>query len=143
MRKTGLPKRPSYLKKNVKGLTQVRREEVPSRKKMVTFSNQIIKKHHRDAKHCILCKQHGGANTTHTTMEWCKYEKDGTSKKTFTGRSAQCNPCRRTVPCEQNNTHIQLYAKITKLEKSNNKPKRANKKFKHDHDSVSKGSNSS
>jgi hypothetical protein len=34
-------------------------------------------------KNCNLCKKHGGAHTTHTTCECCKYEKDGTEKSSF------------------------------------------------------------
>ena len=36
-----------------------------SKKKMVTFSNQIPKKHHVDVKHCLLCKQNEGMHNTH------------------------------------------------------------------------------
>ena len=52
-----------------------------SKKKMVAFSDRIPKKSPRDAKHCALCKQHGGAYNTHNTGECRKYEKDGTPKK--------------------------------------------------------------
>jgi hypothetical protein len=34
-------------------------------------------------KHCNLCKKHGGAHTTHMTLDCCKYEKDGTEKSSF------------------------------------------------------------
>ncbi len=41
----------------------------------------------RFAKSCNLCKEHGGANTTHSTNECRKYEKDGTEKSSY--RSAK------------------------------------------------------
>jgi hypothetical protein len=47
-----------------------------SKKKMVAFSNWIPKDCHVDAKHCILCKQHGGMHNTHNTMEF-KLRKTG------------------------------------------------------------------
>jgi hypothetical protein len=34
-------------------------------------------------KSCNLCKKHGGAHTTHSTSECCKYKKDGTEKSSF------------------------------------------------------------
>jgi len=112
-------------------------------KKMVVFSDQITKKHHMDAKHCVLCKQHGGMQNNHNTMECQKYEKDGSPKEAFIGRGAQRNPRSQNVPHGHNNTYVQLSAKITKLEKSNKKFKHANKKCKRDRDCNSKDSNSS
>jgi hypothetical protein len=87
-----------------------------SKKKIVTFSNQTPKKSHRDAKHCVLCKQHGGVYNTHNTEEYRKYEKDGTPKKTFTEKNTQRNPRNRNASCEHNNCYVQLSAKIAKLE---------------------------
>jgi hypothetical protein len=52
-----------------------------TKKKMVSFSKHMPKKHCADAKHCVLCKKHQGAHTTHNTTEGCKYKKDGTPKK--------------------------------------------------------------
>ncbi len=95
-----------------------------------------------DAKHCILCKKHGGAHNTHNTTECRKYDKDGTPKKTFAGKSAQRSSRNGSVQREQNN-YVQLSAKITKLEKANKKLKRASKKRKHDCDSDSEDSDSS
>ena len=57
-----------------------------SKKKIVAFSNQIPKKRRMDAKHCVLCKQHGGMHNTHNTMECHKYEKDRTPKKPLQGK---------------------------------------------------------
>ena len=49
-----------------------------SKKRIVSFSNQIPKKSHKEAKHCVLCKKHGGMQNPHNTGDCLKYEKDGT-----------------------------------------------------------------
>ena len=112
---------------------------------MVSFTDQIPKKSCKEAKHCVLCKKHGGMQNTHNTRECRKYEKDGTPKRAFAGKSTQQqrNPCNRNAPRESNNSYVQLFVKIAKLEKSNKKLKRANKKFKHDCNSNSDDSDSS
>ena len=111
---------------------------------MVSFSDRIPKKSRKDAKHCALCKKHGGAQNTHNTGDCCKSEKDGTPKRAFAGKSMQkCNPRNRNMLHKHNNSYAQLSTKIAKLEKSNKKLKRANKKRKHDRDSDSDDSNSS
>jgi hypothetical protein len=61
----------------------------------------------------------------------------------FWGKSAQGNPRCRNALHEQNNSYTQLSTKIAKLEKSNKKLKRVNKKHKCDRDSDSDASNSS
>ena len=38
-----------------------------SKKRMVSFSDRIPKKSRKEAKHCVLCKKHGGAQNTHNT----------------------------------------------------------------------------
>ena len=114
-----------------------------SKKKVVTFSNHIPKKHRMDAKHCVLCKQHGGTHNTHNTGECNKYEKDGTPRKSFAGMSAQHNLCSRNTLCKHNTSYAQLSAKIAKHEKSNKKLKCANKKRKRHRDSDSDDSDSS
>jgi hypothetical protein len=67
----------------------------------------------RFEKHCNLCKKHGGAHTTHTTHECCKYEKDRTEKSSF--RAAKKGG-KKNYPVNQNFT--QLTKKIDKLEKA-------------------------
>ena len=107
-----------------------------SKKGMVSISNRIPKKSHKEAKHCALCKKHRGAQNTHNTGDCRKYVKDGTPKRAFAGKSAQQgNPRNRSYP--------QLSEKIAKLEKSNKKLKRMNTKCKHDRDSDSDDSDSS
>ena len=54
-----------------------------NKRKMVSFLEHIPKKKCPEVKHCVLGKKHGGAHSTHNTMDCCKYEKDGTPKKTF------------------------------------------------------------
>jgi hypothetical protein len=51
--------------------------------KMVSIHKPIPKKSRTTAKHCALCKKHGGAHVMHNTLEFCKYEKDGKLKKSF------------------------------------------------------------
>jgi len=114
-----------------------------SKKRMVSFSNRIPKKSRKEAKHCVLCKKHGGTQNTHNTGDCQKYEKDSTPKKAFTGKSTQHNPSIRNAPRENNASYAQLSAKITRLEKPNKKLKRMNMKCKHDRDSYSDDSDSS
>jgi hypothetical protein len=115
-----------------------------SKKRMVSVSDQIPKKSRKEAKHCALCKKHGGTQNTHNTGGCHKYEKDGTPKRAFAGKSAQQrNPRNRNMPREHNKSYAQLSAKIVKLEKSNKKLKHANKKRKRDRDSNSDDSDSS
>ncbi len=64
-------------------------------------------------KHCNLCKKHGGAHTTHTTSECCKYEKDRTEKSSF---CATKKGRKKNYPVNQN--FAQLSKKIDKLEKA-------------------------
>ena len=112
---------------------------------MVSFSDQIPKKSHKEAKHCALGKKHGGAQNTHNTGDCHKYERVGTLKRAFVGKSAQQqrNLRNRNAPRKSNNSYAQLSAKIAKLEKSNKKLKRANKcKRNCDSDSDSNNSDS-
>ena len=44
-----------------------------SKKRMVSFSDQIPKKSRKDAKHCALCKKHGGMQNTDNTEDCKKY----------------------------------------------------------------------
>ena len=48
-----------------------------SKKRMVSFSDQIPKKSFKEAKHCALCKKHGDAQNTHNTEDCKKYSKKG------------------------------------------------------------------
>ncbi len=44
-----------------------------SKKKMVSFDDRIPKKSRKDAKHCTLCRKHGGTQNTHNTGDCKKY----------------------------------------------------------------------
>ena len=107
--------------------------------------DQIPKKSHKEAKNCALCEKHGGTQNTHNIGDCRKYEKNGTPKRAFAGKSVQQqrNLRNQNAPRESNNSYAQLSAKITKLEKSNKKLKHANKKRKCNPDSDSKDSDSS
>jgi len=80
---------------------------------------------------------------THNMGECRKYEKEGTPKMDFAGKSMQCNPRNRNVPHEHNTCYAQLSMKIAKLDKTNKKLKLANKKRKCDTNSDSNDSGSS
>ena len=80
---------------------------------------------------------------THNTGDCRKYEKDGTPKKAFPGKSAQRNLRVKNAPHEHNTSYAQLSVKIVKLEKSNKKLKHTNKKRKRNRDSDSDDSDSS
>ena len=71
------------------------------------------------------------------------YNLDSTPKKAFAGKGTQRNPCNGSVLRKHNTSYVQLFANIAKLEKSNRKLKRMNKKRKHDCDSDSNDSYSS
>jgi len=107
--------------------------------KMVSFKDPIPTKRCQDAKHCILCKKHGGAHATHNTSNCRKYEKDGSHKKVF-GRGQ----CKSTAPNKKTaNANAQLPAKIAKLKKVSKQFEKSSKKHKHDYDSNSNDSYSS
>jgi hypothetical protein len=50
--------------------------------------DHYIPKKVRVKKSFTLCQKHGGVHTTHNTGECCKYEKDGTLKKSFSRKAA-------------------------------------------------------
>jgi hypothetical protein len=78
-------------------------------------------------KSCELCKKHGGAHTTHATMDCCKYEKDGTLKANFrTAKKAGKKP----NPAKQ--LFAQLSKKLDKLEKTIKKASHNSKKRRRD-----------
>ncbi len=114
-----------------------------SKKRMVTFSDQIPKKSRQGTKHCALCKKHGGTHNTHNTGDCKKFNSDGTLKKGFAGKNAQHPSHNECASRKQNASYVQLSMKIAKLEKSNKKLKRARKNHKRDYDSNSNDSNSS
>ncbi len=72
-----------------------------------------VPKKARFAKNCNLCKKYGGAHTTHSTGECCKYEKDETEKSSYCSTK---KAGKRSYTSNQN--FAQLTEKIKKLEKA-------------------------
>jgi hypothetical protein len=84
------------------------------------------------AKHCNLCKKHGGAYTTHKTCDCRRFEKDGKEKSDF--RAAKKGG-KKGNPVNHN--FAQLTKKIEKLEKVLKKSGKKGKKRRYkDSDSV-------
>ncbi len=94
---------------------------------------RVPKKVHYE-KHCNLCKKHGGAHTTQSTGECCKYKKDGTEKSSFRATKKRG---KKKYPVNQN--FAQLTKKVDKLEKALKKSGKKGKKCRYeDSDSNSK-----
>eukprot|EP00804_Cyclotella_cryptica_P013425 CCRYP_005163-RA/>CCRYP_005163-RA protein AED:0.25 eAED:0.61 QI:0/0/0/1/1/1/2/0/411 len=109
-----------------------------NKRKMASFNKPIPKKVRKTAKHCALCKKHGGAHAMHNTSDCCKYEKDGKPKKGFSkGQHGSTALHKKTA-----SAFTQLSAKVKKLEKANKSLKKSSKKHKRDYDSDSSDSDS-
>eukprot|EP00804_Cyclotella_cryptica_P027692 CCRYP_010292-RA/>CCRYP_010292-RA protein AED:0.22 eAED:0.57 QI:0/0/0/1/1/1/2/0/395 len=109
-----------------------------NKRKMVSFNEPIPKKVRKMARHCALCKKHGGAHATHNTSDCRKYEKDGKPKKGFgKGKHGSTALDKKTA-----SAFAQLSAKVEKLEKANKRLKKSSKKRKRDYDSDSSDSDS-
>ena len=76
---------------------------------MRSSEERIPKKKFKESKYCQLCKSHGGAHTTHNTLECRKYEKDGTLKGGATKSSAHGK--------HHKNNFAQLLERCEKLER--------------------------
>ena len=100
-----------------------------SKKKMVSFSDRIPKRHHTE-NFCSLCKKHGGTHTTHNSPDCQKYDSNGTLKKNFKGTKSNGTSCGPKRPAQGGSRFAQQSAKIDKLEKSNKNMKRAMTKQK-------------
>jgi hypothetical protein len=107
--------------------------------KMVTIHEPIPKKPLTNAKHCTLCKKHGGTHATHNTLDCHKYDKDSKIKKSF-GKGQ-----RGSMPSDNKTASAcaQLLEKISKLEKANEKLKKSSCKCKRNYSSDRDDSNSS
>ena len=91
------------------------------------------------AKHCALCKKHGGAHATHNMANCCKYDKDGKLKKGFgKGQHGSTALDKKTA-----SAFAQLSAKVERLKKANKKLKKSSKKCKGEFDSDRSDSDSS
>jgi hypothetical protein len=92
-----------------------------------TISTVRVPKKVQFEKHRNLCKKHGGAHTTHTTHECCKYEKDRAEKSSF---CAVKQGGKKNYPVNQN--FMQLTKEIDKLEKALKKSKKKGKKCRYE-----------
>eukprot|EP00804_Cyclotella_cryptica_P004949 CCRYP_014090-RA/>CCRYP_014090-RA protein AED:0.38 eAED:0.38 QI:0/-1/0/1/-1/1/1/0/106 len=105
---------------------------------MVSFNETIPKKVRKTAKHCALCKKHGGTHAMHNTSDCHKYEKDGKPKKGFRkGQYGSTALDKKTA-----SAFVKLSAKVEKLEKANKMLKKSSKKRKREYDSDSSDSDS-
>eukprot|EP00804_Cyclotella_cryptica_P008970 CCRYP_012048-RA/>CCRYP_012048-RA protein AED:0.32 eAED:0.32 QI:0/-1/0/1/-1/1/1/0/106 len=105
---------------------------------MVLFNKPIPKKVRKTAKHCALCKKHGGTHAMHNTSDCRKYEKDSKLKKRFSkGQHGSTALEKKTA-----SAFAQLSAKVEKLEKANKRLKKSSKKHKLDYDRDSSDSDS-
>ncbi len=82
------------------------------KKRMVSFSDGTPKKSRKEAKHCALCNKHGDTQNTHNTGNCKKYDSDGTPKKGFAEKSAQCNSHNGSTSHDQKTNYAQLSANI-------------------------------
>ncbi len=93
-------------------------------------SNGATKQAHKKVcfkKSCELCKKYGGAHTTHTTKDCCKYEKFGMAKA---DSHAAKKAGKKSNPAKQPFT--QLSKKLDKLEKTLKKASHKSKKCHRD-----------
>ncbi len=112
------------------------------RKGTNSYKNRIPKKV-RVEKSCALCQKHGGAHTTHNTVECRKYEKDGTLKKGFSRKAAVGQKRHGSGKKENANSFAQIMERFSKLEKAVKKSKKSLQSKKRCHeDSDSSDSNS-
>ncbi len=110
-----------------------------NKRKMVLPNEPIPKKVRKVAKHCALCKKHGGAHAMHNTSNCHKYDKYGKLKKGFgKGQHGSTTLDKKTA-----SALAQLSAKVERLKKANKKLKKSSKKCKHEYDSDSSDSDSS
>jgi hypothetical protein len=72
---------------------------------------RVPKKVHFE-KNCNLCEKHGGAYTTHNTLDCCRFEKDGKEKSDFHATKKGGNKGNLV-----NQNFVQLTKKVNKLEK--------------------------
>jgi hypothetical protein len=94
-----------------------------------THSNELqVPKKAKVEKSCMLCQKHGGTHRTHNTGECCKYEKDGTLKKGFSGKAAIGQKCHGSCKEESSNSFVQIMERFLKLEKMVKKAQKAHKR---------------
>ena len=94
-----------------------------------------IQKKAKSDKFCTLCKNHGGAHTTHNTPECRKYNKDGTLKKGIPSKGS-FKSSKKTE-----SSFAQINERFEKLERSLKKTFKSSKK-RSSHRDVSSDSDS-
>jgi hypothetical protein len=77
-----------------------------------------IPKKVRVKKSCTLCQKHGDAHTTHNTGECRKYKKDGTLKKSFSGKAAVGPKRHSNDKKDHANSFAQFMERFSKLKKA-------------------------
>jgi hypothetical protein len=88
----------------------------------------------RVEKSCALCQKHGGAHTTHNIGERRKYKKDGTLKKSFSGKAAVGQKCHGNGRKESANFFAQIMDRFSKFEKTVKKAQKSSQKKKSRHE---------
>jgi hypothetical protein len=88
----------------------------------------------RVEKSCALCQKHGDAHTTHNTGECHKYERDGTLKKSFSGKAAVGQKRHGNGRKESANSFAQIMDCFSKLEKTVKKAQKSSRKKKCHHE---------
>ena len=105
-------------------------------KRKGTGSHEVrVPKKVRVEKSCALCQKHGGAHTTHNTGECRKYEKDGTLKKSFSGKAAVGQKRHGNGKKESANSFAQIMDRFSKLEKTVKKAQKSSRKKKRRYES--------
>ena len=105
-------------------------------KRKGTGSHEVrVPKKVRVEKSCTLCQKHGGAHTTHNTGECRKYEKDGTLKKSFSGKAAVGQKRNGKGKTEGANSFTQIMDHISKLKKTVKEAQKGSRKKKRRYES--------
>ena len=105
-------------------------------KRKGTGSHEVrVPKKVRVEKSCALCQKHGGAHTTHNTGECRKYKKDGTLKKSFSGKAAVGQKRHGKGKAESANSFAQIMDHFSKLEKTVKKAQKGSRKKKRRYES--------
>ena len=67
-------------------------------KRKVTFKDdRLPTKRKHSSKYCALCAKHGGAKTTHNTVDCRKYEKDGVFKRIFKSQKGKSSVNKKSL----------------------------------------------
>jgi hypothetical protein len=102
-------------------------KSVTGTKRPSTGATKQVPKKVRIKKSCELCKKHGGAHTTHTTKDCCRFENNRTVKADF---CAAKKADKKPNPAKQ--SFAQLSKKMDKLEKTLKKASLKSKKHRRD-----------